>query len=48
MDRVIIIGGGNVSLDSFELPVVGIHRAELHQLFWQNVPREKLIFGRNI
>jgi 2-polyprenyl-6-methoxyphenol hydroxylase-like FAD-dependent oxidoreductase len=35
----------NVSLDSVELPVVGIHRAELHQLLWQNVPREKLVLG---
>lgn len=35
----------NVAVDSFELPVIGIHRAELHQLLWRNVPREKFILG---
>jgi 2-polyprenyl-6-methoxyphenol hydroxylase-like FAD-dependent oxidoreductase len=35
----------NISLDSFELPVVGIHRAELHQLLWQNVPGGNFILG---
>lgn len=33
----------NVPIDGFELPVVGIHRAELHRLLWQNVPTEKFI-----
>lgn len=35
----------NVPIDGFELPVVGIHRAELHRLLWQNVPTEKFILG---
>lgn len=35
----------NVALDGFEFPVVGIHRAELHQLLWRNVPSERLILG---
>ncbi len=35
----------NVAIDGFELPVIGIHRAELHQLLWCNVPSEKFILG---
>jgi 2-polyprenyl-6-methoxyphenol hydroxylase-like FAD-dependent oxidoreductase len=35
----------NVPLDGFELPVVGIHRAELHRLLWQKVSPEKYILG---
>ncbi len=35
----------NVPVDRFELPVIGIHRAELHQLLWRNVPSEKFILG---
>ena len=35
----------NVQLDQFELPVVGIHRAELHQLLWRNVERDCFILG---
>lgn len=35
----------NVAIDCFELPVIGIHRAELHQLLWRNVPGEKFILG---
>jgi 2-polyprenyl-6-methoxyphenol hydroxylase-like FAD-dependent oxidoreductase len=35
----------NMPIDGFELPVVGIHRAELHRLLWQNVPTEKFILG---
>ncbi|MEH1788668.1 MAG: FAD-dependent monooxygenase [Nostoc sp.] len=35
----------NVSLDGFELPVVAIHRAQLHQLLWLHVPGEKFILG---
>ncbi len=35
----------NVSVDGFELPVIGIARAELHQLLWRNVPSEKFILG---
>lgn len=36
----------NIPVDSFELPVVGIHRAELHQLLWCNVPSEKFVLGQ--
>jgi 2-polyprenyl-6-methoxyphenol hydroxylase-like FAD-dependent oxidoreductase len=35
----------NVAIDGFELPVVGIHRAELHQLLWRNVPSEQFHLG---
>ncbi|ACK67899.1 monooxygenase FAD-binding [Rippkaea orientalis PCC 8801] len=35
----------NIDLDGFELPVVAIHRAELHQLLWRNVPGEKFHLG---
>ena len=35
----------NVQVDGFELPTLGIHRAELHQLLWRNVPDEKFILG---
>lgn len=37
----------NMAIDGFELPVIGIHRAELHQLLWRNVPDEKFILGEN-
>lgn len=36
----------NIPLDGFDLPVVGIHRAELHQLLWRNVPNEKIFLGQ--
>lgn len=35
----------NIAIDGFELPVIGIHRAELHQLLWRKVPSEKFILG---
>jgi 2-polyprenyl-6-methoxyphenol hydroxylase-like FAD-dependent oxidoreductase len=35
----------NIPVDGFELPVIGIHRAELHQLLWRNLPSEKFILG---
>jgi 2-polyprenyl-6-methoxyphenol hydroxylase-like FAD-dependent oxidoreductase len=35
----------NVAINGFELPSIGIHRAELHQLLWRNVPGEKFILG---
>jgi 2-polyprenyl-6-methoxyphenol hydroxylase-like FAD-dependent oxidoreductase len=35
----------NIPIDGFELPVIGIHRAELHQLLWRNLPSEKFILG---
>jgi 2-polyprenyl-6-methoxyphenol hydroxylase-like FAD-dependent oxidoreductase len=36
----------NIPVDGFELPVIGIHRAELHQLLWRNIPSEKLVLGQ--
>lgn len=36
----------NVPVNGFELPVIGIHRAELHQLLWRNVPSEKFVLGQ--
>lgn len=36
----------NIPVDTFELPVIGIHRAELHQLLWRNVPHEKFVLGQ--
>ncbi|MFQ4143717.1 FAD-dependent monooxygenase [Chlorogloeopsis sp. ULAP02] len=36
----------NVLVDRFELPVVAIHRAELHQLLLSNIPSEKLVLGQ--
>ncbi|MBV9388637.1 MAG: FAD-dependent monooxygenase [Chroococcidiopsidaceae cyanobacterium CP_BM_ER_R8_30] len=36
----------NIPVDGFELPVIGIHRAELHQLLWRNVEREKFVLGQ--
>jgi 2-polyprenyl-6-methoxyphenol hydroxylase-like FAD-dependent oxidoreductase len=38
----------NIPVDTFELPVVGIHRAELHQLLWRNVPSEKFVLGQTL
>ncbi|MBE9166745.1 FAD-dependent monooxygenase [Pleurocapsales cyanobacterium LEGE 06147] len=35
----------NVPVAGFELPVVGIHRAELQQLLWKNLPQEKFVLG---
>lgn len=36
----------NIPVDGFELPVLGIHRAELHQLLWRNLTHEKLVLGQ--
>ena len=36
----------NVPVDGFELPVVSIHRAELHQLLWRHVPSETFVLGQ--
>ncbi|MDZ7962151.1 MAG: FAD-dependent oxidoreductase [Aulosira sp. DedQUE10] len=36
----------NVNVDGFDLPVLGIHRADLHALLWGNVPREKFVLGQ--
>lgn len=35
----------NIRVDGFELPVVGIHRAELHQLLWRNVSGDQFHLG---
>ncbi|XGV97665.1 MAG: FAD-dependent monooxygenase [Leptolyngbya sp. BL-A-14] len=35
----------NVPVDGFELPVVGIHRAELHRLLWRALPSSNFILG---
>ncbi|BAZ11876.1 monooxygenase FAD-binding protein [Calothrix sp. NIES-4071] len=35
----------NVSVDKFELPVIGIHRADLHKLLWSNYPG-KFVLGQ--
>lgn len=35
----------DVPVNSFELPVVAIHRAQLHQLLWRDLPKEKLFLG---
>ncbi|BAY32558.1 monooxygenase FAD-binding protein [Nostoc carneum NIES-2107] len=36
----------NVNVDRFDLPVLGIHRADLHALLWGNVPKEKFVLGQ--
>lgn len=36
----------NVPIAQFELPVVGIHRADLHQLLWRNVSSENFVLGQ--
>lgn len=36
----------NIPVDGFELPVIGIHRAELHQLLWRDVPSETFVLGQ--
>jgi 2-polyprenyl-6-methoxyphenol hydroxylase-like FAD-dependent oxidoreductase len=36
----------NVPVNDFDLPVIGIHRADLHQLLWSNVPTEKFVLGQ--
>ena len=35
----------NVGVDGFELPVIGIHRAELHQLLRRRIPSEQFNLG---
>lgn len=37
----------NVVVDGFDLPVIGIHRAELHQLLRRDIPSEQFILGEN-
>ncbi|MDJ0798390.1 MAG: FAD-dependent monooxygenase [Calothrix sp. MO_167.B12] len=37
----------NVPVDSFDLPVIGIHRADLHQLLISKLPEKQLILGEN-
>ncbi|MDZ8049968.1 MAG: FAD-dependent oxidoreductase [Aulosira sp. ZfuVER01] len=36
----------NIAVNGFDLPVLGIHRADLHALLWSNVPREKFVLGQ--
>lgn len=36
----------NIKVNRFDLPVLGIHRADLHQLLWSNLPPEKLVLGQ--
>ncbi|BAY23535.1 monooxygenase FAD-binding protein [Calothrix sp. NIES-2100] len=36
----------NVNVNRFDLPVLGIHRADLHALLWGNVAREKFVLGQ--
>lgn len=35
-----------MSVDHFELPVVGIHRADLHTLLWRDLPSEQFVLGQ--
>lgn len=35
----------NVPVDGFELPVIGIHRADLHELLWHKLPEKQFILG---
>lgn len=35
----------NIAIDDVELPVIGIHRAELHQLLWRNVSSKQFVLG---
>ncbi len=35
----------NISVDSFELPVIGIHRHDLHELLWRKLPEKQFILG---
>lgn len=37
----------NVVVDGFDLPVMGIHRAELHQLLRRRIPSEQFNLGEN-
>jgi 2-polyprenyl-6-methoxyphenol hydroxylase-like FAD-dependent oxidoreductase len=36
----------NARVDRFELPVIAIHRADLHDLLWCNVPNQKFVLGQ--
>ncbi len=35
----------DIAVNEFKLPVIGIHRAELHQLLWHNLPKEAFVLG---
>lgn len=35
----------NVPVNGFELPTIGIHRADLHELLWQRLPEKQFILG---
>ncbi|OUL36473.1 monooxygenase [Nostoc sp. T09] len=36
----------NIAVNGFDLPVLGIHRADLHALLWSNLPKEKFVLGQ--
>ena len=35
----------NVPVNGFELPTIGIHRADLHELLWRRLPQKQFILG---
>ena len=35
----------NVPVNDFELPTIGIHRANLHELLWRRLPQKQFILG---
>ena len=35
-----------VPIEHFDVPAVGIHRADLHALLWRNLPREQFVLGQ--
>ncbi|MEM8780912.1 MAG: FAD-dependent monooxygenase [Cyanobacteria bacterium P01_G01_bin.49] len=35
----------NVPVNGFELPTIGIHRADLHELLWRGLPEKQFILG---
>lgn len=36
----------NLRVDHFEVPAIGIHRADLQALLWQKLPREQSVLGQ--
>ena len=35
----------NIPVNSFELPTIGIHRADLHELLWRRLPKKQFVLG---
>ena len=35
----------NVPVNGFELPTIGIHRADLHELLWRRLPQKQFVLG---